>query len=435
MTSTARWRAWRAPGPGPEPPDTGRLQRRAAGREHERRTRRWLRQRPLAADALLALTLVPAQLLLWFGSPDYPGSSSVPLVIAFTVAEMAFVVIRRRWTWAAVVGLAIFDVVIVVSGQGGGGLAFIVLGYTAAAYLPLRPALAAVAVLWAPGWLLWVSGAGPPRDETQVPAWFLFTWVALLALACFVTGRLVRTRRAYVAALEERARTAEANQRSLAAQAVGDERRRIARELHDVVAHHVAVMGVLATGVRRAAAREPAAAGAALATIEETGRTVLREMRRLLDVLRSDTELAGELAPQPGLAGIEALVEQVREAGLPVTLIVEGEPGPLDAGVALSVYRLVQEALTNVLKHAGQATAQVRIGQDRACLYVEVVDTGRGPVPDPAGGAGHGLVSMRERVTVYGGTLWTGPRPGGGFRVYAKIPADRSLNRTELEPR
>lgn len=426
---TARWRAWRAPGPGPGP---GR--ERTAGAERRRRARRWLRRRPLVADAFLALALIPAQLALWAGSPGVPDSLSLPVAAAFTVIEMAFVVIRRRWPWVAVVGLAALDVTAVASGHGGGGLGFVVLGYTVAAYLPLRPALAAAAVLWAPGWIIWVAGADPPTDQ-QVSTQFLFVWVATLAIACFAIGRLVRTRRAYVAALEERARTAEANQRALAAQAVGDERRRIARELHDVVAHHVAVMGVLATGARRAAAREPAAAESALATIEETGRTALREMRRLLDVLRSESEPAGELAPQPGLAAIGALVEQVREAGLPVTLVIEDEPGPLDPGVALSVYRLVQEALTNVLKHAGPAAAQVRIGQDQTFLFVEVVDTGHGPAPDPAGGPGHGLVNMRERVTVYGGTLWTGPRPGGGFRVYAKIPADHSSGHIELESR
>jgi signal transduction histidine kinase len=153
----------------------------------------------------------------------------------------------------------------------------------------------------------------------------------------------------------------------------------------------------------------------------------LREMRRLLEVLRSDSEPAGELAPQPGLAAVEAveaLVDQVREAGLPVTLRVDGNPGPLDPGVALTLYRVVQEALTNVLKHAGPATAQVRIAHRGTALQLEVFDTGHGPPPGGGAGVGHGLVSMRERVHLLGGTLRAGPRPGGGFRVYANIPTD-----------
>jgi signal transduction histidine kinase len=146
-------------------------------------------------------------------------------------------------------------------------------------------------------------------------------------------------------------------------------------------------------------------------------------MRRLLDVLRTDAEPAADLTPQPGLAGIEALVEQVREAGLPVTLHVEGDPGRVEEGVSLTSYRIVQEALTNALKHAGVATAQVRVGVDGGYLTVEVEDTGRGPSPGPDR-IGHGLVGMRERVALYGGTLRTGARPGGGFRVSARIPVE-----------
>jgi signal transduction histidine kinase len=157
-------------------------------------------------------------------------------------------------------------------------------------------------------------------------------------------------------------------------------------------------------------------------------------MRRLLQVLRSDSEPAtperpgagdSELAPQPTLAAVRTLVEQVHDAGLPVSLQVEGDPEPLDPGVALTVYRVVQEALTNVLKHAGPAaTAQVRIVRRGAWLRLEVFDTGRGAAPG-GDGVGHGLVSMRERVHLLGGTLRVGPRPGGGFRVYATIPTDQ----------
>jgi signal transduction histidine kinase len=235
----------------------------------------------------------------------------------------------------------------------------------------------------------------------------------------------VHHRRAFVAALEGRARDAEENQRTVAERAVAEERRRIARELHDMVAHHVSVMGVLATASRRTLRRDPDAADEALATIEETGRTALREMRRLLVILRSDQEPAGELAPQPGLGHLSGLVEQVREAGLPVTLTVDGDDGSLDAGVSLTVYRIVQEALTNALKHAGAAVADVRLEIGTYWLTLDVSDTGRGPRLD-SGRLGHGLLGMRERVTLYGGTLRTGPRPGGGFRVSARIPVEAS---------
>jgi signal transduction histidine kinase len=299
----------------------------------------------------------------------------------------------------------------------------LVVAYTAAARLPIRRAAVATAAVWAPAVALIPFTVEIDDAPFKLPSLYLVVFNLLTALVCFFIGRTVHNRRRYTAALEERARTAELNQAALTAQAVAEERRRIARELHDVVAHHVSVMSVLATGSRRMLNRDPKAADEALATIEETGRTALREMRRLLSVLRADTEPAGELAPQPGLAGVTNLVEQVREAGLPVTLRVDGQPGPMDPGVALTVYRIVQEALTNALKHAGSATAEVRLSFGTQALEVEVCDTGRGPQLGSAA-IGHGLLGMRERVMLYGGTLRTGPRPGGGYRLSAKIPVE-----------
>ncbi len=354
---------------------------------------------------------------------------------ALTTGEMTFVAIRRRWPWLAVLGLAGYHILalLLFGWVGAGGLSLLVVSYTAAASMPLGSALVATGLLWAPSLAATITLADNHPDYLpDVPAWYLVAWTTLFALAWFFFGRVVRSRRLVTAALESRARAAEANQQALAQQAVAEERRRIARELHDVVAHHVAVMGVLATGARRAAARDPHAVTQALATIEETGRTALRELRRLLDVLRTDTEPAGELTPQPDLADIEALVEQVREAGLPVALTVDGQPGTLDPGVALTVYRIVQEALTNVLKHAGPATATVDLRYGTRWLEVEVTDTGYGPHPSP-GAVGHGLISMRERVALYGGELRTGARPGGGFRVYAKMPVDQ-LSDTDALP-
>jgi signal transduction histidine kinase len=248
-------------------------------------------------------------------------------------------------------------------------------------------------------------------------------WVSsgLVLLDCFSVGRTVFTRHAYTRALEERARTAESSREASAREAVLEERRRIARELHDVVAHHVSVMGVLATGARRALHRDPESADEALATIEATGRATLREMRRLLDVLRNDGESDAVL--QPGLAGLEALVEQVREAGLDVELVVRGTPRPLGPGIDLTVYRIVQEGLTNALKHAGPASATVSLDFRPTAIALRVDDNGAGS------GArtdypGHGLVGMRERVSLYGGTLRSGPRGAEGYSVAADIPLD-----------
>jgi signal transduction histidine kinase len=246
----------------------------------------------------------------------------------------------------------------------------------------------------------------------------------LTGLVSYTVGRAVFGRRATLAALRERARVAEENQRRLAEQAVAQERSRIARELHDMVAHQVSVMGVLATGARRVLRRDPEAAEAAIGTIEQTSRATLREMRRLLEVLRSDAAPA-DLTPHPGLEGIEGLAEQARAAGLPVTLEVTGEPPPVPEGVALAVYRVVQEALANAVRHAGRATVRVGLVFGAGHLTVEVTDTGRG-VPAGSTGAGHGLVGMREWVGLYGGTLHTGPRPGGGFRVYARFPVEQT---------
>jgi signal transduction histidine kinase len=299
-------------------------------------------------------------------------------------------------------------------------IAALIVVYTRAAFAPVRPAVLAAAAVGACGTA--VGLLGPEPEGARAAA---VTAGCLALLACFFLGRTVFTRRAYTAALEERARAAELNRESAARQAVLDERRRIARELHDMVAHHVSVMGVLATGARRTLRRDPDAADEALRTIEDTGRASLREMRRLLDVLRADDEQGSDepAPPAPGVAGLESLAEQVREAGLPVDLTVTGTATPLEPGLDLTVFRVVQEALTNTLKHADAAHAKVSLEFAVDGVRITVTDDGHGPVP---GGdhLGHGLVGMRERVALYGGTLRTGARSGGGFRVYARLPLE-----------
>ncbi len=209
-----------------------------------------------------------------------------------------------------------------------------------------------------------------------------------------------------------------------AREAVAEERARIARELHDVVAHSVSVMTVQAGGVRRLLAPDQTRERDALAAIEETGRRALTEMRRMVSVMRSDGESAA-LEPQPGIATLTRLVDEIREAGLAVTLNLEGETTQLPPGVDLSIYRIVQEALTNVLKHAGPAHARVDVRVRDSGVELVVEDDGAGL--SRANGGGHGLIGMRERVAVYGGDLETGPREGGGFRIHARLPVD-SIN-------
>jgi signal transduction histidine kinase len=237
-------------------------------------------------------------------------------------------------------------------------------------------------------------------------------------VAAWGAGRLVRRRQ--LEAEASRARAAELErERDLARAAAADERTRIARELHDVVAHNVSLMVMHAGAERIARPDAPAATRETLEAIERTGREALIEMHRLLEVVRAEDEQLA-LAPQPGLAGLERLAEQVRAAGLPVDVRIDGEPRELPPGVDISAFRIVQESLTNALKHAGPAQAQVRLRYDARGLEIEVSDDGAGP--DAANGGGHGLAGMRERGAVYGGELTAGARPGGGFSVRARLP-------------
>ncbi|MFI9152387.1 sensor histidine kinase [Streptomyces sp. NPDC053367] len=227
-------------------------------------------------------------------------------------------------------------------------------------------------------------------------------------------------------------RNAEAQRRLLAERAVSDERRRIARELHDIVAHHLTTMQLLAGGARANLDRSPQAAREALVALEGSGRTALHEMRHLLDVLRAGDDSPGEgdqgarSAPQPGIGDLDRIVGDSRRAGLTVTLTTEGDSRSLPPGVALTVFRIVQEALTNARKHAGEgACVDVRLTCAAREVQVAVTDDGRGPGRS-ARAAGYGLIGMRERVALHGGTLRAGPE-GVGFAVRAclPLPADR----------
>jgi signal transduction histidine kinase len=246
-----------------------------------------------------------------------------------------------------------------------------------------------------------------------VPLEFAISWLAGFAL---------RERAEQVEAAELRAALAERERDAAARIAVAEERARIARELHDIVAHAVSVMVLQVGAVRHKLPRALDEDRDALARVEQAGRTALVEMRRLLGAMRREGDSL-ELAPQPGLDGLDSLLADVGSAGLPVELHVEGDPFPLPRAIDLSAYRIVQEGLTNSLKHAHAGRADVTVRYHTDQLELEVADDGAGA--GTTDGLGHGLVGIRERVKIYGGEMNAGTQPGGGFVLSARLPVDR----------
>jgi signal transduction histidine kinase len=271
----------------------------------------------------------------------------------------------------------------------------------------------------------WIAALLPPTSGAQYVVGD-GAWASGITLGTWALGRALRNRRLLALSLAERADHLEREQDERARLAVVDERSRIARELHDIVAHNVSTMVIQAEAGSRVAERDPARAREAFAAIETAGRQALAEMRRLLGILRTDREGLA-LAPLPSLGHLDDLIDRVRETGLPVELTVVGEPRQLPAGIDVSAYRIIQEGLTNTIKHAGQAQAQVVVRYGERDLSLEVLDDGRGPGgATNGGGGGHGLVGMRERVTLYGGTLEVGSRRDGGYAVRARLPVEPS---------
>jgi signal transduction histidine kinase len=249
-----------------------------------------------------------------------------------------------------------------------------------------------------------------------------FFWTMLILTLAWFFGSALGSRTEQARELTERVEAAERERATAAERATGEERARIARELHDVVAHSVSVMVVQASGVRRLLKDEQHREREALLSVEHIGRQALTEMRRMLGVMRSGEEAPAALAPQPGLEHLDRLIAQVTEAGLPVTLRVEGDRPDISPGVDLSAYRIVQEGLTNALKHAKGAHAEVVVRYIDSSVELEIADNGPG---GPNGdGMGHGLVGMRERVALYGGTIESGPRADGGFVLRAQLPVE-----------
>jgi len=289
--------------------------------------------------------------------------------------------------------------------------------YTVASHTERRVALrAGVAALVTLVVLLLVRNGFDARESV--------VHLIIFASATWILGDNVRTKRAYYRELEERAERLEREREENIQHAAAEEQERIARELHDVIAHSVSVMVVQAAAANDIFERQPERAREALRSIEESGRSALTELRRLLGIVR--THERGRLDPQPGLAALEELIEQVRATGLEVELELNGELGELPSGVDLSTYRIVQEALTNTLKHAQATHVRVRLGRRAHELAIEVADDGVGPGKESTNG--HGLIGMRERVALLGGTLETGPGESGGFAVKVRFPLELASN-------
>jgi signal transduction histidine kinase len=366
-----------------------------------------LRIDPTRLDVGVAVVLtVAAQLEVWLGDGNHAHNRTV--AAAVSLLATGSVAVRRRWPLA--VGLAVgWAYALQIGLVGDPQIIAASVGWFCALYAltvwtpPRRFAIGTALLLLGFG----ADAAGPHGFAGGSAVFFGVVMLAVMLLVRRVLGD--RERRVQLAERE----------RDLAArEAVVAERARIARELHDVVAHSVSVMVVQAQAGPRLPDEERVRD--AFGSIETTGREALVELRRLLGVLRGGEEHAAT-APQPGLASIEALVEQVREAGLRVDLRVEGEPAALPPGIDLSAYRIVQEALTNALKHAGRAEAEVIVRYETAAVELEILDNGVGP-HTRVNGSGHGLVGMRERVALYGGLLEAGSRNGHGFAVRARLP-------------
>ena len=363
---------------------------------------------------VVVVLVVTGQVQAW--STDHASGPAVHSVLVG--AATVPLLVRRRHPLPV---LAVVVVAAWLQYRLGAGLAQPFFGVAAATYsvgswAARRPALVGLATTMTCVLVIDLPRLrdGEPWDDV-LPAW------ALMA-AVWAFGRWVRSRRGELDRLAEETTSLRETRAQESRAAVAAERARIARELHDLVAHSMGIIVIQSQAAQRVLPHDPAAADEALRAIERSGRQGMAEMRRLLGVLVGGE---GEVphSPQPGVRDLDALVEQVRAAGLDVCVHVDGDPRQLPPGIDLSTYRIVQEALTNVLRHAVATTATLRLRYAPDEVSVEVVDDGTAATPGDARG-GRGLVGMRERVTVFGGRLDTGPLPGGGWRVLATLPLE-----------
>lgn len=392
--------------------------------------RSWLRSRPLFGDSLLAVVLTAGSLavIMLIGAEEAAAWSHGAVHIELRPPDALNLILaalrtlplalRRDLPFVLLTLTTVPECTLHSLGYNTGlsEVAGLILLYTVAAHRGLALSLAGLAVT--------VTGHAVGSGLSPLTlSWPEHTVIVVVILLCWVCGRTVRLRRAYLAELVQRADRLERAREADTRAARAEERSRIARELHDVVAHHVSVMTVQAAAARKMLDSRPAVARDALTAIEEMGRTAMAEMRNIVGVLRTDGP--AERGPQPGMGDLRTLVEQMREAGLRTRLLVEGEQRALPPGIDLAAYRLVQEALTNTLRHAGPAAVAwvtVRYGPDELTVHVEDDGCGVAADPEDPGGTGHGLMGIRERVALYGGVLRIGPRSEGGFEVHAQFP-------------
>ena len=362
----------------------------------------WLERHERLADVALVL-FVFASGVGTVGRERHVGIG-VPLALLLSVPLFA----RRRYPLATLGATTLVTAIVVGTADYYNPLPTGVALFTVAARCERRVSLgagAAALVALAPP--LWVhAGLGHPYVVVGRLVPFVIAWLA---------GDSIGIRRRYVRELEEKAERLERERRSEAARAVAEEQARIARELHDVIAHNLSVMVVQAAAAEDVFDSRPDRAREALRRVESTGRTALAELRQLLGDVRGN---GADYAPQPGLERLDELVREVRDAGLEVTVTIEGTPKTLPAALDLSAYRIVQEALTNTLKHAQARRADVAVRYHDSAIDVEVRDDGSGD----NGGTGHGVIGMRERVALFGGSLSTGSSPAGGYAVAAHFP-------------
>jgi signal transduction histidine kinase len=372
-------------------------------------------QRPGLVDTALALLFAAgAQLEMWLAGVDGPAEAKVVAAVLTTVPL----------AWRSVAPVTVACVT-----SGGLALAFLLGLPVESSLLPhVAPALAfySVGARAELGGTALALGVAVGSVSTAVAAVGERATEAAgfagIALAAVVVGRAVRAMGFEADELEARAKELERERDERAQAAVAEERARIARELHDVIGHSISVMGVQAAGVRRLLPSEREREREALLAVERTGRDAVAEMRRLLDFLRSD-EQNGAGDDLPTLRRADDLVADMRRAGLDVDLRVEGDVEDLSPGRALASFRILQEAFTNALKHAPGASVRATLRRTATDVEIEVVDDGSGAPPAGRNVDGHGLVGMRERVTLYGGTLEAGPGDERGFKVTARIPA------------
>jgi signal transduction histidine kinase len=382
-----------------------------------------MRAHPMAGDTVLAVLLGLVDMLLFVadGFAELPELPPWYIAVPVNIAMVAPLVFRRKsplWSAYVVLVVSIVHATLMLGIGSVAGLAMSI--YSVVVYAGRRQGLIFVGAVVVSSAVQLALG---PADELVISVLFLAFGIAL----CWTLGEFVGARRAYDVEVEARLHLLETERDQATRIAVAEERGRIARELHDVVAHAVSVMVVQADGASYAIESNPELAQRALQTISETGRGALGELRRLLDVLRSDDADGEPRVPQPDAHALGELADRMRTAGVPVELETD-DLGDLPAGVSLGIYRIVQESLTNTLKHAGRgATAAVRVHRTGDLVEVLVSDDGAGRVPQLAVSSqrlpgGNGLIGMRERAHVYGGTLDVGPASGGGWQVRAALP-------------